>query len=493
MVILDADCDGFSSSAILINYIFRAFPDFPPEKLEYFMHDGKQHGIEMEKIPLDMKLLIIPDASSNDNEQVAQLNELGVDVIILDHHLSDCPPKYAKIVNNQLCDYPNKTLSGAGIVWKFIKYLDSILNIDYADYYLDLAMTGIVGDVMLLNEYETRYIIKEGLSHINNPFLSAMIKRQAYSLKNDVTPDGIAFYVVPYINAVVRMGTLDEKFTIFESMLDVMGHKKILSNKRGHKENELETLAERAVRVSNTVKNRQQKLRDKEVENLEAIIERDNMLDNKVLIFCLEDDERIDKNLSGLIANVIMGKFNRPVLILNYYKDRDEYSGSGRAPSHCGFDNFKDFLSESGLVVYAAGHQSAFGTSIKKDNKETLINYCNEKLKDIEFSNIYNVDFIFDKNELTKEIIFEIADGKQFYGQGIEEPYIAIENIVANSDSVKLLSPDKNPTIRIDVGDIAFIKFKATKEEYEALTEGNNILNIVGRCEINVWNGNSYP
>lgn len=68
IVIVDADCDGFTSSAILINYIFRTFPDFPPEQLEYFMHDGKQHGIEMDKIPLDMKLLIVPDASSNDNE-----------------------------------------------------------------------------------------------------------------------------------------------------------------------------------------------------------------------------------------------------------------------------------------------------------------------------------------------------------------------------------------------------------------------------------------
>lgn len=48
------------------------------------MHDGKQHGIEMDKIPLDMKLLIVPDASSNDNEQVRQLHELGVEVLILD-------------------------------------------------------------------------------------------------------------------------------------------------------------------------------------------------------------------------------------------------------------------------------------------------------------------------------------------------------------------------------------------------------------------------
>lgn len=407
--------------------------------------------------------------------------------------MSDCPPEYATIVNNQLCDYPNKTLSGAGIVWKFIKYLDSILNVDYADYYLDLAMTGIVGDVMKLNEYETRYIVKEGLSHINNPFLSAMIEKQAYSLKNEVTPDGIAFYVVPYINAVVRMGTLDEKFTIFESMLDVMGHKKILSNKRGHKENELETLADRAVRLSNTVKSRQQKLRDAEVKKLEAIIERDNMLNDKVLIFCLKDDERVDKNLSGLIANMIMGKFNKPVLILNYYKDRDEYSGSGRAPSNCGFDNFKDFLNESGLVIFAEGHSSAFGTSIHQYDKAALINYCNEKLKDIEFSNIYNVDFIFDKNELTDSIIYEIADGKQYYGQGIEEPYVVVENIVTNSDNVKLLSPDKNPTIKITIGNISFMKFKATKEEYESLIEGNNVINIVGRCDINIWNGNSYP
>lgn len=217
------------------------------------------------------------------------MHELDTEVLILDHHESDSPPEYACIINNQLCDYPNKTLSGAGIVWKFIKYLDSLdpEQRNIADYYLDLTAVGIIGDVMLINEYETRYIIEKGLSHINNPFLKEMIEKQNYSLKGEITPNGIAFYVVPYINAVVRMGTLEEKFLLFESMLDMYGFKQVPSTKRGHEPGETESIAQKAVRMTSSVKSRQQKLRDKEVEKLETLVQENNMLDNKVLILLL--------------------------------------------------------------------------------------------------------------------------------------------------------------------------------------------------------------
>lgn len=319
------------------------------------MHDDKTHGIEMDKIPLDMKLLIIPDASSNDNEQIKKLHELGIEVLILDHHESNNPPDYATIVNNQLCDYPNKTLSGAGIVWKFIKYLDEKLKLNNADYYTDLAMVGIIGDIMNLNEKETRYIIEQGMNNINNPFLLEMIKKQSYSLKDKITPNGIAFYIVPYINAVIRSGTLDEKFIVFEAMLDIMGNKKIKSGKRGASLNDTESLAEKACRVSSNAKNRQKKIQQKEVEKLETLIQENNMLDNKVLIFALDEDNSVDKNLTGLIANVIMGKYGKPTLVMNHYKNRDEFAGSARAPGNCGFDHFRKFCDESNLVNYAAG------------------------------------------------------------------------------------------------------------------------------------------
>ena len=457
------------------------------------MHDDKTHGIEMDKIPLDMKLLIIPDASSNDNEQVKKLHELGIEVLIADHHESDNPPTYATIVNNQLCDYPNKTLSGAGIVWKFIKYLDEKLKLNNADYYTDLAMIGIIGDVMNLNEKETRYIIEQGMNNINNPFLKEMIKKQSYSLKDKITPNGIAFYIVPYINAVIRSGTLDEKFIVFEAMLDIMGNKKIKSGKRGASLNDTESLAEKACRVSSNAKNRQKKIQQKEVERLEEKITTENMLENKVLILALQENEKIEKNLTGLIANVISHEYMRPTLILNY--KNGYYSGSGRGVSNIGFDNFKDFLNESNLVEYAEGHQGACGVSVSEVNLNKLLNYCNESLKDKDFDSVYNVDFEFTQNTLIDDYIFEINNYEKYWGNGITEPYIAIKNIKVNKNNVTLMSPDRNPTLKILLNDnIEILKFKSSKEEYEKLnTSIINIIDIVGRCSVNEWNGKKTP
>ena len=82
------------------------------------------------------------------------------------------------------------------------------------------------------------------------------------------------------------------------------------------------------------------------------------------------------------------------------------------------------------------------------------------------------------------------------WGQGVEEPYIAIENIKITPDNIKLMSEDKNPTLKIELpSGASLIKFKSNKEEFEMLKpeEGYKSINIVGRCEINIWNGKIYP
>lgn len=495
LVIVDVDCDGYTSSAILINYITRTWPNYPIENIEYFMHDTKIHGIEMDKIPKDMKLLIVPDASSNDEAQVRELHDLGIEVLILDHHHSDNPPEYACIVNNQLCDYPNKTLSGAGVVLKFLQYLDYCLDKDNSQYYYDLASLGIIADVMALNEPETRYILERGLNNVQNPFIKAMKQKQAYSLGSELTPTGVAFYIAPYVNAVVRSGTLDEKFIIFEAMLDKMGNKKIPSTKRGANFGETETLAERACRTASSVKNRQQKLRDKDVELLEEKIKQDNLLIHcKVLIFVLDSDEKTSKSLAGLVANIFAHKYQRPTLVLNRVEGTNTYAGSGRAPNYCGVDDFRAICENSGLCEFASGHNSAFGVGVKEQNIGPLREYFNEVMKDLTFEISYPVDFIIPYKNLTEDFVMNIADNEFLWGQNVEEPYILFQDIPIDKDNVSLLSADKNPTIKIHLPKgIDIMKFKSSKEEYVTLASDKKYIDIIGRCSKNEWNGNITP
>ena len=117
---IDSDCDGYTSSALLLNYLHRLFPSTVENNIAYGLHSKKHHGINMDDIPLDTQLVVVPDASSNEAEFHKQLFENGIMCIILDHHHAEVDrTDPAIIVNNQMCSYPNKALSGVGIVYKF--------------------------------------------------------------------------------------------------------------------------------------------------------------------------------------------------------------------------------------------------------------------------------------------------------------------------------------------------------------------------------------
>ena len=232
---VDSDCDGFTSAACLINYLNCLFPAYTQSKITYRIHTGKEHGIIPDTIPNNIKMVIAPDSSSNDYEEHTLLKDNGIDVLVIDHHEADKISENACIINNQLCDYPTKSLSGVGMVYKFCSYIDELLNVDYAEQFLDLVALGMVADMMDLKDFETKHLINKGLSAIRNPFFRGMADKQAFQLRDGITPFGIAFYIAPYINATIRMGTGEEKIILFESMLDFKGYEQIPSTKRGCK------------------------------------------------------------------------------------------------------------------------------------------------------------------------------------------------------------------------------------------------------------------
>lgn len=492
LIQIDSDCDGYTSAAALINYLNRLFPGFVQSNIYYRIHTGKQHGILLETIPNDVKLVIAPDSSSNDYDEHQQLKSKGVDVLVIDHHEADKISENAVIINNQLCDYPTKSLSGVGMVYKFCSYMDELLNVDYADDYLDLVALGMVADMMDLRDFETRHLITRGLENIRNPYFKGMVDKQAYSLKGEITPIGVAFYIAPYVNATIRMGTQEEKLMLFESMLDYRGYELVPSTKRGCK-GQQETRVEQACRNCTNIKNRQTKARDAALENIERIIKEKNLLENKILVVKL-DTFAADRNLTGLIANQLMAKYQRPVLLLN--KTADGWEGSGRGYDKSKFDNLREFLKESDLVMYAEGHANALGVGITDEAFKTFIEYSNRELAEFDFTPCYKVDFIFNGADFRGTDIVEIAELKSLWGQGVDEPYVAIEHINVYAGNVVLMSPDKSPTLKITLPNgTSLIKFKSSQEEYEKLRSetGCITINVVGKCERNVWNGTVTP
>jgi single-stranded-DNA-specific exonuclease len=490
---VDSDCDGYTASAVLLNYLGRQFPS-AIEKFSYDFHDGKVHGINTSLIPEGTTLVIAPDSSSNDYDIHQELKEKGIDVVVLDHHLAERESEYACVVNNQLCDYPTKSLSGVGIVYKFCQYLDSICGTAYADDYLDIVGCGIQGDMMNLQDFETHYLVQEGLrrAHLRNPFIKGMAQKNEYQLgTEDLTPMGVSFYIVPLVNAITRVGTQEEKRLVFESMLEWKADELIPSTKRGCK-GQLETRVEQALRTCTNVKNRQTKVRDASAAQIESIIEQDNLLSHKLLLIRVRE-LAVDPGVRGLIANELMSKYKRPVAILSPVETEGElvWAGSARGYERSKLTDFRSFCESSGLVNYATGHNNAFGLAIPDRNFEEFVSWSEEQLKDIEFSPCYKVDFIYSGSTVKAESILEIGDAKALWGQGLEEPLIVIENLPVTRDMVTLMSRDRNPTLKILLPNgIACIKFRSSEEELESLTSnelGCVNMNIIGRAEVNKY------
>ena len=187
IIIVDSDADGYTSSAIFMNYLNRFFPGWIQNHLNYWIHSGKQHGLvdfidNYDWLAKNIKLIICPDSASNDYEQHRIFKEHGIDVLILDHHEADGGySEDAVTINNQLSEeYPTKSLCGAAVVWKFCCYIDSIMKTNYAIEYEDLAALGLISDMMDQRDFETHQIIKDGLQRIKNPFFVEMMNRQQY-------------------------------------------------------------------------------------------------------------------------------------------------------------------------------------------------------------------------------------------------------------------------------------------------------------------------
>ena len=496
---IDSDADGYTSSSLLINYLNSLFPGYVQNNISYRVHEGKQHGLILETIPEDVKLVIAPDSSSNDYEVHKKLRERDIDVLVIDHHEAEKISEYACIINNQLCDYPTKSLSGVGMVYKFCSYIDSLLNIDNANQFIDLVALGLIADVMLMKDFETKHLVNLGLKQITNPFFRGMTIKNEYSLGGNITPFGVAFYIAPYINAVTRCGTQEEKLLLFESMLDFKAYEQIPSTKRGFK-GTYETRVEQACRNCTNIKNRQNKARDASLKIIEQIIEEEDLLKNQILIVRLPADYAIDKNLTGLVATKIANQFQKPTMIVNETHEAETgeliWAGSGRIFSQSNFTTFKDFLEASGYFEMAQGHQGAFGCAIKDINITPFTEYANLELANFDFTPKYYIDLEYDANYLIPADVLNIANFDNLWGQGIEEPFILVKNLKVSKDNIALL---KETTLKItipaDGQDISLIKFGSSKSEFESLYSdlGYVTIDVIGHFQKNVWNGNVSP
>ncbi|MCY9737535.1 DHH family phosphoesterase [Paenibacillus alvei] len=449
----DCDSDGIFSTAFMVRYL-RGLTD---KVYIVYAQRSMGHGIEyqMDMIDPDTDLLIILDSSSNSIEACKELSERGIDVIILDHHDIEHENDSAVIVNPKQpnCQYPNKGLSGVGVVYKMVQVLDETFGTGEVEDYIDLVACGMYADMMPVNILENRHLIIQGLRNIKNTGLRAILESENIDLKR-VNSQTIGFKISPLINGVARMDQIELALDLLLS--DNFGECMLLVK-------DMKKLNEERKRI--------------EIELFDQYINQANINDKVIII----TDKDARKNFNGLVANKIADKFSRPAMVLREHEGK--LTGSYR--SYADF-NLRSFLKKhcSDLIHYAEGHEPAGGVSLNIEDLQRLKDRLNELLANEKFDSSLWYDFEIEASQVTLELIRNIETFDFLTGEGFPTSKVVVKGLMVEEEP-KILGKNED-TVKIACDGMDAIKFK-TKSDWGSDIEPFDRINVLGQLVVNEW------
>lgn len=400
-------------------------------------------------------LLILIDSSSNDSDTCQLIvDTFGCDIIVLDHHAIERENPSVLLVNPQQegCEYPNKHLSGAGVVFKTIQVMEDTLEQVDVFQYMDLVAVGMYADVMRIDVLENRYMILHGLRNIKNMGLSRILKGGKVDTFK-INCNAIGFTIAPLINGVCRMGEIKLAIDILLEDDD---------NKC------------KPLRLKMEKLNVLRKAKQKEIVNQYMTKINQNQ---KALIVL---DEQSSKGFNGVVSQQLSDMYKRPVIVGRIHKGT--VSGSFRTYNNF---NFKQFLSQAsegveGLEVL--GHDGAGGIVMKEELLEHLERYIEDnlpKLEDKEPTVVYDLEL--DVKEILEYIPvlekFNLLTGNGFPKIVVRVNGITVEEaecIGKTQETVKIKTMD----------DMELIKFRVNDTYASELTYFDTV-DVVGQLQMN--------
>lgn len=455
----DYDADGVTSTTILYKGLCNL-----EANVKYYIPDreAEGYGMSMDRIKAlksqGAEVILTCDNGISAIEEVKLAKELGMEVVITDHHElpfmdEDGERKYVvskadAVINPKRkdCTYPFKMLCGAGIAFKFIQALYMKLGMDDSDAYelIEIAGIGTICDVVDLVD-ENRIIAKNSLKMISNTKnvgLKALMSVLGINNK-EVKSYNIGFMIGPCINATGRLDT---------AALSV----------------ELLTTddSERAMELANTLFQLNKVRQDMTMENVEKIteiIENSDLKNDKILVVYKED---VHESIAGIVAGKIREKFNVPAIILT--KGKEMPKGSGRSIEE--YNIFEELIKCEDLLEKFGGHPMAAGLSIKEENIEKFRKRLNENctLSDYDIIPKIKIDKRIPLTAVNDILINELEELEPF-GKGNSTPIFAEKGVVISD--IKVLGKNQN-TLKLScvinksekIDAIAFNKVEEFKE-----------------------------
>ena len=408
----DYDQDGNSSVLTLLNGLKKCNADVD-YVIPHRVKDGYGINESIVKRAKDdgIDLMITCDNGISAHEAVEYAKELGIKIIITDHHdVPEMLPKADAVINpkREDCEYPFKELCGAGVAFKFIQVLYEDMDIDVEESYelLEFVAMATVCDIVELID-ENRIIVKEGLERINktqNIGIKALMKATGIEGK-EVTTYSLGFVTGPCINAGGRLDTADIGVELFLTKDEAKAE-------------------EYANKLHNLNEERKAMTKDG-FENIIKYIEENIYPDEKVLVAY---DPNIHESIAGIIAGRIKDKYHKPTLVITNTDGENMSKGSGRSVE--AYNMYEELTKASELLEKFGGHPMAAGFSLKTDNIESLRRELNSgtSLTDEDLIPKLYIDAHIPIDNLNMNLTEEL-DLLEPFGKGNRKPLFADKGI----------------------------------------------------------------
>lgn len=354
----DYDADGVTSTAMLYSYLETRGADvifYIPQR------EGEGYGMNMGAVEYlkeqGVSLIVTVDNGISSVQEVARANELGIDVVVTDHHRpQEILPDAVAVVDAYRPDdtSPYKHFSGVGIAFKLLMALeDGAGDVeDLLEAYSDLAAIGTIGDIVPLTG-ENRTLIRAGLERLSQsdrPGVQALLENAGVAGKA-LTSTNVAFTLVPRINATGRMGAPERAVRLLIS---------------GYEE-EAEVLSEEICADNEERRRVEAEIAEAAFADIEA---KGYMKDRVVVV----DGENWHHGVIGIVASRVTERCGKPCMIIS--RGETEAKGSGRSIE--GFSLFEAICACGDLLIKFGGHPMAAGITLKPENIEAFRKRINQ-------------------------------------------------------------------------------------------------------------------
>lgn len=354
----DYDADGVTSTAMLYSYLETRGADvifYIPQR------EGEGYGMNIGAVEYlkeqGVSLIVTVDNGISSVQEVARANELGIDVVVTDHHRpQEILPDAVAVVDAYRPDdtSPYKHFSGVGIAFKLLMALeDGAGDVeDLLEAYSDLAAIGTIGDIVPLTG-ENRTLIRAGLERLSQsdrPGVQALLENAGIAGKA-LTSTNVAFTLVPRINATGRMGAPERAVRLLIS---------------GYEE-EAEVLSEEICADNEERRRVEAEIAEAAFADIEA---KGYMKDRVVVV----DGENWHHGVIGIVASRVTEHCGKPCMIIS--RGETEAKGSGRSIE--GFSLFEAICACGDLLIKFGGHPMAAGITLKPENIEAFRRRINQ-------------------------------------------------------------------------------------------------------------------